>query len=121
MNYHILEQEAKKKNVRCVFHVPVPAAGTNEAEISWRDAVVLEQGGSGAIVSVLADITPAEDTQLKAGEIIEKVTTVKFSSVNLTAGQKKAQIEAAFNSLKDDLVSEKQVELEWFGYKGDVS
>ena len=100
MHYHILQQEPKGRTARVVFHVPVPATGKNEADLTWRDAVVLDQGGSGQITSILTNIEPTEDTQLKAGEIVEQAETVRFSSVNLTPAQKKAEIEARFNKVK---------------------
>ena len=101
-NYHILTQEIQNGNKRAaqvVFHIPVPAAGTNEADISWRDAVVKEQGGASNIVSVLPDITTQEDSDMKAGALIEQVKTVRFSTVNLTNPQRKAEIETYFNTL----------------------
>ncbi len=121
-NYHILTQDDKRKTANVVFHVPVPSTGTNQAGLSWRDAVVREQGGSANIVSVLGtDIDPTEDTQLKAGEIIEKQQTVRFSSINLSSAQRQAEIEVAFTQLQSDLIAEKQITLEWIGFQGDVS
>lgn len=120
-DYHILLQDKDRKTVNCVFHIPVPSVGTNEANLSWRDAIVKEQGGSANIVSVLPDISPVEDTQLKAGEIYEKQETVRFSSKNLTPVQRKAEIEVRFNELKTELIQEKQKTLEWIGYQGNVS
>lgn len=120
-DYHILTQDDKKRTISAVFHILVPIAGTNEAGLTWWQAVVGELGGSAAIVSVLPGISVAEDTQLKAGKIIEKVETVRFTSVNLTKGQRKAEIEAYFNELKTDLIAEKQIILEWMGYEGMVA
>lgn len=120
-NYHILTQDEKRKTVDVVFHVPVPATGTNEAALTWREAIVLEQGGSAAIVSVLPGITPQEDSQLKAGELIEQVETVRFSSIYLTSPERKAEIEAYFDELKIGLIAEKQITLAWIGYGGDVA
>lgn len=120
-NYHIRTQEDKQKAARVVFHVPVPATGTNEAGVAWRDAVVAEQGGSANIDSVLPSISAEEDTQLKAGEIIELTQTVRFSSINLTDGQRKTEIEQAFSALESSLIAEKQVTLKWIGYEGDVA
>jgi len=120
-NYHILTQEKKKRSIRVVFHIPVPAAGTNEAGISWRDAVVLEQGGSVNIVSVLPDITQQEISDLKAGELIEKLETVRFSTINLTNVQRKEEIETLFNQTKASLIAEKQIALEWIGYEAGVA
>lgn len=126
-NFHILTQANDKKTVNVVFHIPVPAAGTNEANVSWRDAVVAEAGGSANIVSVLgAGVDPTEDTQLKAGALVEKQATVRFSSINLTPAEKKAEIEAFYNQLagsdpKYSILEEKKVTLEWIGYSANVS
>ena len=119
-NYHILTQAENRKSVTVVFHVPIPEAGTNQAGISWRDAVVKEQGGSSEIVSVLPDITTQEHTAMKAGEIYEIQERVRFSSVTLTNAERKTQIEAWFTKLQTELVAEKQVTLEWIGLEGDV-
>ena len=46
-DYHILVQEVQnghRRAAQVAFHVPVPAAGTNEAGISWRE---VEQNCSG--------------------------------------------------------------------------
>ena len=122
-NYHILTQEIQNENKRAaqvVFHIPVPGAGTNEAGISWRDAVVKEQGGAANIESILPDITTQEDSDMKAGALIERVDTVRFSTVNLTNVQRKAEIENYYSELKASLVAEKQLTLEWIGYAADV-
>ena len=124
-DYHVLEQSKNKNTVNVVFHIPVPETGTNQAELQWRDAIVLSLGGSGNIVSVLPGISTEEDTQLKAGALIEVSENVRFSSVNISNVQKKDQIEARFKELndienKDSVLSEKQIKLAWIGYAGDV-
>lgn len=120
-DYHIQIQDKSKKSVSVVFHVPILATGKNAADITWRQAVVLEQGGSGNIVSILPGVSAPEDTQLKAGELLEVTQTVKFKNISQTLAQRKTTIEEFFNKLKSDLVSEKQVTLEWMGYEGSVS
>jgi hypothetical protein len=120
-DYHILSQDRDEKTVSVVFHIPVPSTGTNRAGLSWRDAVVREQGGSASITSVLPDISATEDTQLKAGELYEKRETVRFSSKNLTPAQRQAEVEARFTEASTELISEKQVVLEWIGFQGDIS
>ena len=126
MNYHIHTQAEDKKTVNVVFHVPVPATGANEASVQWRDAVVAEKGGSDNISSVLPGIDPTELTQLKAGALIEVPKSMRFSSINLTPAQKKAEIVAEFNMLtgsdpKSSVLAAKQIILEWIGYAADVS
>ena len=119
-DYHLLTQNVESKSVSVVFHIAIPSTGENAAGISWQDAVVLEQGGSENIVSVLPGITTQEDTQLKSGALIEKRKTVRYSGIGIVPAQKKAEIEAEFNSLKASVVADKQVILEWIGYQANV-
>lgn len=134
-DYHILRQSTNKKNVQVVFHIPVPSQGSNEAGISWQNAVRIdlfrkdEAGNEIAPFSVLptyhpqnypAGIESAEETQISVGEIVELVKTVNFSSINLTDAQRLAEIEADFTATKTDLIAEKQIELAWTGKRDDV-
>jgi len=119
-DYHILTQAVKKNTVQVVFHIPVPAVGTNEAEILWRDAIVLEKGGSDNITSVLSDILPEELTLLKSGALLEVPTSVRFNSVNSTTAEKKAKIEEEYNDSKAKILSDKQIILQWIGFKANV-
>lgn len=119
-DYHVLTQDEKNRSISVVFHIPIPATGVNEAGFSWRNAIVKEQGGSANIISSLPDISKVEDTALKAGEIFEKQTIVRFSSVNLSNAQRKIQIETMFDKIKTDLVAEKQITLQWIGYSADA-
>lgn len=121
-DYHILVQAKNKKSISAVFHVSVPATGTNEAGISWRDAVVLEQGGQAAINSILSDVTGMqEETEMKAGALIEVAATVRFSSLNLTLARRRQEIEAKFNEIQNNLITEKQETLAFIGFDADVS
>ncbi len=119
--YHIRAQDKKGKTVDVVYHIPVPAAGTNQAGVSWRTAVVSEAGGSSAINSVIPVVVgTAEETSMKSGAIIEQVETVRFSSINLSNAQKQAEIEAKYTALSSELISEKQQTLAWMDFEGDV-
>lgn len=125
-NYHILTQDIDKKHIRVVFHIPVPATGTNENDIQWRDAVVLDAGGSDNIESIVGNIDGAELTALKSGALIEYSETLRFSSVNITNAQRKEEIEARYSALSavsgdDSILAKEQIELEWIGYSGDVT
>jgi hypothetical protein len=119
-DYHIQTQDDEKKSASVVFHIPIPASGTNEANLSWRDAIVREQGGSANITSVLPNIEATEDTKLKAGELLEVSRAVNFSSKNLTPAERNAEIVTFFNNLVSEIVAEKQITLEWIGYAADV-
>jgi len=120
-DYHILEMAQDLKTVNVIFHLPIPAAGTNEAGKTWREAVVLSQGGSTEITSQLPGITQAELDALKNGSLYEFPFTVRFSSVNLTNAQRKTEIEAAYTVKTSEIVAEKQITLSFIGYESDVT
>ncbi len=120
-DYHVRVQGLEYKTVNVVFHIPVPAGGKNQANLSWRDAVVNEQGGSSKIESVLPDlIGTQEETNLKAGAIIEKVETVRFSTKNLTPTERLIEVETRFNEIKTEFINDKQITLQWIGFEGNV-
>lgn len=119
-DFHILTQSDNQKTITVIFHIPIPSTGVNDAGISWQAAVVMAQGGADAITSSLPDISAEELSSLKAGAIVEKQTTVRFSSTNLTNAQRLQEIKDAFNVTKTELVSEKQNSLAFIGYAGNV-
>ena len=119
-DYHIRSTSEDLKTVSTVFHIPIP--GTNNAVgVSWQDALVLSLGGADAITSVLTDITPAEESAMKAGSIFEKVQTVRFSSTNITNAERLAEVETAYTAAETDVLAEKQVTLNFYGKSGDVA
>ena len=119
-NFHIMAQALGLKTVNVIFHLPIPANGTNTAGISWRDAVVKEQGGASNIISVLPDISTEEDSDLKAGAIVEKQENMKFSIIGLTNAQRLQEIRDRFTALTTEFIAEKQITLDFMGYEGDV-
>jgi len=119
-DYHILTQGRDKKTINVLFHIPIPATGTNDVGISWQAAVVREQGGADAISSNFLDISAEELSALKAGSIVEKQVTVRFSSTILTNAQRLQEIKNTFNTMKTEFVSEKQIDLAFIGYAGNV-
>ena len=116
MNFHILVQTKNQNTIQVVFHIPVPV-GNNEVGISWRDAVVKEQG---EIISILPDIDPAELTLMQSGALIEMVENVRFSSIFLDNAQRLQQVKDRYNVVKIELIAEKQITLAFMGYGGDV-
>ena len=116
MDFHILTQAKDQNTINVVFHIPVPV-GNNEVGISWRDAVVKEQG---EIISVLPDIDPAELTLMQSGALIEKVENVRFSSIFLSNTQRLQQVKDRYAVVKIELIAEKQITLAFMGYGGDV-
>lgn len=119
-NYHILNTDTRLKTVSCVFHIPIPATN-NVVGVSWQDALVLSLGGADEITSVMPDITPEEESAMKAGSIFENVATVRFSSIALTNAQRLAEVETAFTAAETDVLAEKQITLNFYGKSGDVS
>lgn len=119
-DYHILNTSKDLKTVGGVYHIPIPATD-NVVGVSWQDALVLSLGGADAITSVLADITPAELSAMKAGSIFEKVGSVRFSSTNLTNPERLAEVEAAYTEAETDILAEKQITLNYYGKSGDVA
>jgi len=119
-NYHIREIDIKLKTVSTVFHIPIPATN-NDVGVSWQAALVLSLGGADAISSVLTDITPEEESAMKAGSIFENIATVRFSSTNLTNAQRLDEVKAAYTAASSEVLADKQVTLNFYGKSGDVS
>jgi len=119
-DYHILTQQKNQNTVNVVYHIPVPGTN-NEAGITWQEAVVAEAGGADNIVSVLPDILSEELIDLKAGALVEKVETVRFSSIYLTNAQRLQEIKDRYTALKSELIAEKQITLAFMGYSGEVT
>ena len=118
--YHIRSTSKDLKTVNCIFHIPIPATN-NTVGVSWRDALVLSLGGADAITSVMPDITTAEETAMKAGEIFENDATVRFSSTGLTNAERLDEVEDAYTAAETDILAEKQITLNFFGKSGDVA
>jgi hypothetical protein len=120
-DYHILTQDEDSKGISAVFHIPIPAAGSNAAGVQWRNAIVLEQKGAVNITSVLPELSgQAEEVSMKAGIVYERLVRVRFSSTNLTDTQRKQEVENKFNIVKAAIIAEKQKTLSWIGFAGDV-
>ena len=120
-DYHIRRQSLDLKTVDVVFHVSIPGAGTNDAGLQWRDAVVMDLGGANAITSVLPEVQgQAEETSMKAGAIVEIPENLRFSSTGLSNPQRLAEIQARHGVLTANLVAEKQIELAFTGLNGDA-
>ena len=121
MDYHIREISKNGKTVNVVFHLPIPDAGTNQAGISWRTAIVKSLGGADEITSVIPSIQgQQEETDMKAGAIVEINESVRFGSIYLSTANKKAKIEARYSELLADLVTNKQKELLFMGFSDNV-
>lgn len=120
-DYHVLAQDKQGKSVDVVFHISVPNDVPNRADLAWKAAIVLKAGGADQITSCLSNISEAEETQLKAGEILEKRDTVRFSQISLSDAEKLSEIEAEFNRLMTDLITEIKLTHNWVGYEDNVT
>jgi hypothetical protein len=120
-NFHVMQQDDRKRSIGVVFHVPVPATLTNTANVTWRDAVVKDQGGADNITSTLPDISQEELSAMKSGALIEVQRTVYFSTPNINNAERIAEIGQFYNNLKTDLIDEKMMTLQYIGYAGNVA
>lgn len=119
-DYHILEMALDQKTINVVFHIKIPAVGESSAGVQWRDAVVKSLGGTAQIKSVLPDLQKAENDLLVTGGLIEIPQTIRFTAINITNVQRKAEVEQAFTLRKNKVLGDKQIELAWIGHSGDV-
>ena len=118
-NYHILSQADDKKTITVVFHYTVPLTAKNAANILFTD-----------IVKKCCDLTSqipdhqtlyAQEYQdMQDGKVIERQINLRFSSLGLTAVQKKTEVEAAYAPHKDAEFARLQTEWEWYGFAGNV-
>jgi len=118
-DYHIREVSTDMKTVSCVFHIAIPT-GNNSVSVSWRAALVEYLGGADNITSVLLDISSADLAKLKAGELLERSVTVRFSSLTMTDAERLADVLAAYNSEKTSILAELQIILKYYDYSGSV-
>ena len=121
-DYHLLTQSKDLKTIQVIAHIPVPDI-VNAAGKNYRLALKekLESGSeSGTITSQCPSISPAELTQMQAGEIYEVVASYRFSVLGLTSAQKQAELDVAFNSQKIRTQNALNIELKWWGHTRDV-
>ena len=119
-DYHVIEQAQDKKTIRVVYHFPIPAAAQNAAGIDYR-----------SIVQKCCDLTSqlpnfetefaSEYTDMQIGAVIERVVVMRFSSINLTPAEKRAEIEAQYEPERVAEFDRLQIEWEWYGYSNDVT
>ena len=116
--YYIREQSLDQKTIRVVCHINVPASGNNDAAVQWRDAVVSHGGGAANISSVVPEVQGTqEETDMKAGAVLEKVKTYRYSKIGLNQAEKSAEIAAWYDNVKDEIMSDMQIELQYIGYE----
>ncbi len=124
-NYHIRDityegNDSIIKTVNVVFHIPIPI-GNNAVGVSWRDALVRHLGGAPLINTMLPEVVGTqEEIDMKAGAILEKSHTVRFSSRTLSDAQRLAEVVSTYTAEKNTELSAKQIQLKYFGKTGDI-
>jgi len=122
-DYHVLTVSPDKKTVTVVFRIPIPDE-TNQAGKNYRTALVeklTHESPSGTIESKSPFSTSEELSQVQNGEVYEVLTSVRFSSLSLTNAQRRDELDAKFEELKTKALAQLKTELEWWGYKRDVT
>ena len=112
MNIHVLDQDAENRSVQVVFHLPVPP-GNNAAGTPWKTAV---QRSLNPVPSMPWNAT-VENAAITAGEVLEVVETVVFSSKTRNNAQRLAEIQAAYTARQADQLAALAVKLNFFGYE----
>ena len=108
---HTLVFDEKERSLACVFHIPVPSAGVNLADIQWQTVMASRATG---FESSVADAT--EQAQLTAGQVTEVTKTVIFSYINLDTTQRLAELKAAYQIEKAKVLADLQITLAYYGY-----
>ena len=120
--YHILEQAGDEKTIKVIFHCVLSAgeqAWTNDAAKTSVWCILRSKDLSSQLPSFQTDF-PAEYTDMQAGKVLEESQSVRFSSINLTAAQKKAEIETAYTAWRAQTIADMQNEFQWYGYDDDT-
>jgi len=121
--YHILESAVDGKTVRVVFHCVLTAgeqAWTNAAGKTSVWCILRSRDLSSQLPNFATDF-PDEYQDMQDGKVTEGLQNVRFSSINLTAAQKRAEIEAAYTAWRSECISDMQKEFQWYGYDNDVT
>lgn len=111
---HILEGDGQ--NYRVVVHHATPT-GNNANGTSLKNCV-LAAGLNTTVMSEgagLGQITPAEKSQIVAGDILEMVFTIQIPTTG-TGANKLAYVQAAVASKRTDYLAQLAERLNYFGY-----
>jgi len=135
-NYHILKKSVDGRNAEVYVHLPVPATKTTVGTTLNDDTMTYQWALKESLestVSAIPNITGAEQTQLDNGELYEYHHPFRFSSLELTNAQRRAEIENGnYNMVGvsqllidiatpgSDIWNEVLEPLEWFGYYRNV-
>lgn len=119
-SYYVLNMDVKQDQLSVVYHVLIPAAATNFAGLTFRNAIVERDSPVSALPDTFngADIT-VEKAKVASGELYEVQKTIQFDA-NLSNANKKAVIDADYTATSAQILSELQNSLEFWGYSTTV-
>lgn len=124
-DYHILAQSIDKKTIQVALHYTIPANSQNKVSKYHRDLIVIvrKDQATGMVesqVPYLADEFATELAQLRSGEKLEEIISYRFSSLNLSVAEKRAEIEALWSARQTEIFDELQKQLEYYHYDNDI-
>lgn len=114
-NMHVLQKNISE--VEVVFHVAIPGAGVNSANVQWRTALV-NSGVGGETKLPTGDgsagtISAAELAQIQAGALYEVTRIVRPDTVQ---GNLATYMDSLFATVSGEVLPILQDRLKWFGY-----
>ena len=122
-NYHVLTGSPDGNSFRIVFHVPVPGAGNNRANVQWRTALA-NSGLGGTTVLRSGDgtggtISAAELASIQSGALFEVVEDVP-THPGESAAQYQARVDALYTAVVARAQAALQGRLTYFGHTRNV-
>lgn len=135
-NYHILKKSVDNRYAEVYVHLPIPATQTT-AGVALDDAALTYQRAIEESVedktSKVPNLTQQEITALSNGTLYEYFIHFRFSSLELTNAQRRAEIEVGNDNMVgvsqlltdiatpgSDIWNEILEPLEWWGYFRNV-
>ena len=122
-DYHILQinetHRGIMETVTVVFHIPIPDQN-NDAGVPYRTAVAsLVNAESISAVPWLQTDFSDEHTAIQAGAVYEASRSVRLPA-GLTPVQKRDRLDAYYNHIKSEILSEIQDRMAFWGFNRDV-
>lgn len=114
------------RHMKLVCHIPVPA-GNNSASVSWQTALINSGlGGKTELKDGNGSDGTIDSTEKTAivttGSIFERAVSVDMGVDfdGLSAANKNARVDAAYNAAKAEAQAYLQAQLKYFGYTREV-
>ncbi len=123
-NYHVKTQNEAERSAQVIFHIPIPVEN-NGVGVALRTAVSeyvkprLEDGTFGVFQSQVVGIVGSELTQLRNGELYEKVENINFLATDYNA-QKQTKIDNRYTALTIGGLNRIRKVLKFWGLNRDV-